>query len=306
MQVGVKATPEEKERSVSHLIRENDNYVSSMPFDDVWNSFDPKYLKHKVDTTAGIQLLAALKLKRSAQGAFDLLVRLGAWTKHEDLALLRSGFPTRFTDYENKCAKEAAENEHDPDEILGIRKDLRHLKVYTIDSEYTDEIDDGLSIENIQKPDGTAVRRIWVHIADADRWAPCHSSIFQAAERRATSLYLPTGSIPMFPSELSCGRMSLRSGQDTYALSMAVELNDDGSIDESSIQIIPSLIKVKYRLSYDEVDQMLEMGVGYFEEWEIGALLDEATKRRNYRIASGSTEGFVPNPIPQAAHITLD
>jgi len=81
---------------------------------------------------------------------------------------------------------------------------------------------------------------------------------------------------------------------------MAVELNDDGSIDDSSLVITPSLVNVNYRLAYDEVDEMLEMGVGYFEEWELGALLDEATKRRKYRVSCGSTEGFVPNPIPQA------
>lgn len=94
--------------------------------------------------------------------------------------------------------------------------------------------------------------------------------------------------------------MSLRADCDSHALSMAAELNEDGSIDESTLYITPSLIKVTYRLAYDEVDEMLEMGVGYFEEWELGALLDEASKRRKYRISCGSTEGFVPRPIPQA------
>jgi hypothetical protein len=305
MQVGVKATPQQKERSVSHLIGDDLSTLDGLDDDD-WVSYDTKYLKHKMDTAAGIQLLAELKLKRSAQSAFDLMVKLGAWTKHEDLALLRSGFPTRFTEEEIISARMAAENDHDPDEILGLRKDLRHLKVYTIDGEYTDEIDDGLSIENVVKSDKSTRKRIWVHIADAERWAPCHSDIFKAAERRVTSLYLPTGSVPMFPSELSCGRMSLRAGQDSYALSMAVELNQDGSIDQSSIYIIPSLIHVTYRLSYEEVDQMLEMGVGYFEEWELGALLEEANKRRNYRIQCGSTEGFVPHPIPQAEIRVVD
>jgi hypothetical protein len=94
--------------------------------------------------------------------------------------------------------------------------------------------------------------------------------------------------------------MSLRAECDSHALSMAVELNADGSIDESTLYITPSLIKVNYRLAYDEVDEMLEFGVGWFEEWQLGALLEEAIKRRKYRIACGSTEGFVPNPIPQA------
>jgi exoribonuclease-2 len=113
--------------------------------------------------------LAALKRKRTNQGAFDLLVQIGAWKKHEDIALLRSGFPTRFTSEELAASKEALGNNHDPDHLLGIRKDLRHLKVYTIDDQSTYEIDDGISIEKIRRPDGSEGMKIWIHISDADR-----------------------------------------------------------------------------------------------------------------------------------------
>lgn len=44
---------------------------------------------------------------------------------------------------------------------------------------------------------------------------------------------------------------------------------------------------------------MLDEGVGYTEEWQIGALLAAATKRRAHRVARGSTEGMVPFPIPR-------
>lgn len=72
--------------------------------------------------------------------------------------------------------------------------------MYTIDSVSTSEIDDGLSLEALMNEDGSTRQRIWVHIADADRWAPRNSEAFQIAARRGTSLYLPTGSIPMFPA----------------------------------------------------------------------------------------------------------
>ena len=61
----------------------------------------------------------------------------------------------------------------DPDDLLGLRKDLRSMKVYTIDGEYTHEIDDGLSIEKITKEDGSERHRVWIHIADADKWGKC-------------------------------------------------------------------------------------------------------------------------------------
>ena len=76
---------------------------------------------------------------------------------------------------------------------------MTHHKVYTIDSASTTEVDDGLSVEKFVKDDGTIGKRFWIHIADATRWAPQGSKVFEIAKQRATSLYLPHGSIPMMP-----------------------------------------------------------------------------------------------------------
>jgi exoribonuclease-2 len=73
------------------------------------------------------------------------------------------------------------------------------MKVFTIDSASTSEIDDGISLEKFKDSDGMERQRIWVHIADADRWAPRTSQVFDIARRRVTSLYLPQGAIPMLP-----------------------------------------------------------------------------------------------------------
>jgi len=93
--------------------------------------------------------------------------------------------------------------------------------------------------------------------------------------------------------------MSLNAWEDKYALSLGVELNEDGSINPSSVVLTPSIINVDYRLTYDQVDEMLDEGVGYVEEWQLGALLEAATKRRSHRVNRGSTEGMVPFPIPK-------
>lgn len=192
-QVGVKGTPEQLQRMVAHL-----ETPEGDPLDvNVWDSV--KRLKYQVDQTAGTQLLALLKRKRNPKGAFDLLVNIGAWNKHEHLSLLRSGFPIRFTPEEEEAAEKAAQITRNPDSLLGLRKDFRREKVYTIDSACTSEIDDGLSLEVITNEDGSTRQRFWVHIADADQWAPRDSDAFQVAARRATSLYLPSGTIPMFP-----------------------------------------------------------------------------------------------------------
>ncbi|KAL3812065.1 hypothetical protein ACHAXA_010037 [Cyclostephanos tholiformis] len=251
-------------------------------------------------------LLGKMKRKRTSRGAFDLLVELGAWDIHEDTSLLRSGFPVRFTDEEMRASIDAeCTARTDPDELLGIRRDLRHFKVYTIDGESTSDIDDGISVEVLEdggggRDGGTTRYRYWIHIADVDRWAPRGSELLGVAERRGTSLYLPTMTLCMFPENMSSGVMSLESGTDKCALSLGVELNPDGTIDPSSIIVTPSLVHVNYRLTYDQVDEMLDEGVGYTEEWEIGALLFAAIKRRGHRVRRGSTEGMVPYPIPKS------
>ena len=296
-QVGVKGSPHQIKKSVSHL-RED---IEESSHNEHWDRAHARKLKHDMDITAGTQLLAEVKKKRTAQGAFDLLVGLGIFEPHEELSLLRSGFPTRFTDEEESAAFEAEKSIRDPDEILGLRQDFRHFKTYTIDGEGTQDIDDGLSVEKLTDTnDATERLRYWIHIADADRWAPRDSNLFDVAKTRATSVYLPTGSVPMFPESVGNGIMSLRQGHDCCALSLGVELNEDGSIDTDSIIVIPSMVQVKYRLTYNQVDEMMDAGVGYFEEWELGAMLTAATKRRALRAKNGSSEGRVTTPIPQA------
>jgi exoribonuclease II len=279
-------------------------------------------------TTAAIQLLAALQWRRTTQGAFDLLVGLGAWQVHEDTALLRSGFPLSFSKEEEMAAQQvaAATAEQQPssipdvDDLLGLRQDLTHLKVYTIDGASTSEIDDGVSLEKVTveevasdgttSPTKTRIRqRLWVHIADADHWAPRGSQLLEAARKRITSLYLPTNHISMFPLSASTQIMSLRAGGHGHvlALSLGVMLDDTGAVDTSSIIVTPSKIRVTYRLTYDEVDELLEEGTGCREEWQLGAMLEMATLRRAHRIAMGSSEGLTPNPIPYSSvHVHYD
>lgn len=95
--------------------------------------------------------------------------------------------------------------------------------------------------------------------------------------------------------------MSLSARKDSFALSLGVELEDDGSIIDSSIIVLPSYVHIDYRLSYDDVDDMLREGIAYREEWELGALFSAATRRREFRIRNGSSEAFIPKQIPQFA-----
>jgi exoribonuclease II len=99
--------------------------------------------------------------------------------------------------------------------------------------------------------------------------------------------------------------MSLKANTDAFALSLGVELDGDGSIIDSSILVTSSKVRVSYRLTYDDVDEMIEDGIAYSEEWELGALYSAALLRREHRIRNGSAEAFVPTQIPQYSASTF-
>ena len=61
---------------------------------------------------------------------------------------------------------------------------------------------------------------------------------------------------------------SFKPWEDKCALSLGVELNEDGSIIDSSIIVAPSLINVDYGLTYEQVDEMLDEGIAHAEEWQ--------------------------------------
>jgi exoribonuclease R len=306
MTYGVTMNMEVLTRSVNHM-REDADEVEALrdPFE--WTASSSRRLKYQATgddsvKIPGIQLLAAVSRRQSPIGAYELLVDMCVWEKHENLALLRSGVPLRFTEAEDQVARDAANSTRDPDEVLGIRRDLREQKVFTIDSASTSEIDDGLGVEVIEDSNQSSRSpryRYWIHIADADRWAPRDSELLEIARRRATSIYLPNEAISMMPAVISSDVMSLRANTDSEALSLGVELAEDGSIVDSSTIVCPSRVRVTYRLTYDQVNEMIEDGIAFNEEWELGHLLTAAQTRREFRLRNGSAEKFIPNPIPQ-------
>ncbi|MEN9216653.1 MAG: ribonuclease R [Gloeomargarita sp. HHBFW_bins_162] len=230
-------------------------------------------------------LLTQLGYPVTPVGARELLVALGWWQAHENLALRRSSVPTTFP---ASVLEAATMRVNDPptDPDAPWRQDLTALKVYTIDDISTKEIDDGLSWERL--PDGR--ERVWIHIADPGRWLTPGDILDQEARRRSTSVYLPTGVIPMFPESLATGPMSLQQGQTCCALSFGVILHPSGEIAE--FQITASWVRPTYRLTYDDVDELLHLQVA--GEGELSQLHQWAQRRLQWRLAQGAIQIQMP------------
>ncbi|PSB10120.1 RNB domain-containing ribonuclease [filamentous cyanobacterium CCP2] len=231
-----------------------------------------------------LETLTALGRQDTAQSAFQLLVDLQLWSHHENLVLRRSQIPTQFSNKVIEMAQGRISSP--PPDRDANRIDLTHLKLYTIDDESTREIDDGVGIEFLEN----GKQRLWIHIADPTRWVSPGDELDLEARRRCTTVYLPTGMIPMFPTELATGPMSLNQGKVCTALSFGVILDEAGSIE--AYEIRPSLVKPTYRLTYEDVDEMLELGVQ--AEPELEAIAFWAKRRSAWRQAQGAISIHMP------------
>lgn len=260
--------------------------------------------------------LAKLGRKATPESARSLLIGAGIWDIHTNLDVIRLRIPTSF---DTELVHLALDLEVNPpvDLDAGSRRDLTHLPAFAIDEASTREIDDALSVEilvDAEKEGGPMHTRqiLWVHIADPSRYVELGSPLDKEARRRLSSLYLPTGTVPMFPMNLAAGPLSLTPDEISCALSVGMMLDADGGIDKSVPPIItPSTVKTT-RLTYEQVDKMLDpfamagdenSDMDGIEDLEatLDALrrLDWASEQRlQWRKDGGSLESIGPYELP--------
>jgi ribonuclease R len=130
------------------------------------------------------------------------------------------------------------------------RKDLRSLRMVTIDGEDAKDLDDAVSVSY----DGMFYH-LGVHIADVSNYVQENSALDKEAKRRGTSVYLVDRVIPMLPHALCNGICSLNAGEDRLALSCLMKINDKGEIVD--YEIAETVINVNQRMSYTVVKELL-------------------------------------------------
>ncbi len=181
---------------------------------------------------------------------YHVLVRAGIWQKDENIPLLRAGHPVAFSP--EVLEGVAAKHVDTAEQLLADRKrhDFRDLATFTIDGPDTRDFDDALHVE--EREDGFLVG---IHIADVTHVISPGDALFQEAAERATSLYFPEGQVPMLPEPLSQDVCSLLCGKARPAISILVHLDPQGQVLKR--KIVPSVIEVKRRLTYEETDTIL-------------------------------------------------
>lgn len=132
------------------------------------------------------------------------------------------------------------------------RMDLRGIPIFTIDSAETKDIDDAISLMQLQ--DGGY--ELGVHIADVSHYVRPGSELDREAQERATSIYYADKVIPMLPTQLSNGICSLNPDEDRLAFSCLMELDAQGNIH--SYQFVKTVIRSRVKGVYKEINALLD------------------------------------------------
>lgn len=142
-----------------------------------------------------------------------------------------------------------------PDKVLESdlegRRDLRHKEIVTIDGADAKDLDDAISVEQLDNGNF----KLGVYIADVSYYVEEYTALDKEASERGTSVYLVDRVIPMIPHRLSNGICSLNRGQDRLVLACEMEIDGKGTV--VTHEIFEAVINTTERMTYENVNKIL-------------------------------------------------
>ncbi len=141
------------------------------------------------------------------------------------------------------------------------RYDLTHKKIFTIDSKHTKDMDDAVGIEVLEN--GNYL--LTVAIADVAHYIKPNSPLYERAKENTTSLYLIDSVLHMLHPQLSNGICSLNPDEERLAKAYEIEIAPNGDVKD--FQIKNALIKSKKKMTYEDVNKILEKNL-YLEDYK--------------------------------------
>ncbi|MCS5595705.1 MAG: RNB domain-containing ribonuclease [Alphaproteobacteria bacterium] len=131
------------------------------------------------------------------------------------------------------------------------RRDLRHLKMVTIDGERTRIRDDAVYAEEDTDPNNKGGHKLYVAISDVEHFIRPDTPLDIEAKKRGTSHYFKTMNVPMFPQELAEDVLSLDPHKDRAVNMVELKISADGEILDH--QEYEALINSKAALHHEQL-----------------------------------------------------
>jgi exoribonuclease-2 len=295
-QIRVKAAEEERKSNIiqiggdwlKNVLEDKRSKIPEAEFEDKYDVIDilKSYFLFEKDSPHSNTAKAILT--RAGMGSLEIissaLVKLGVWDKNENLDLLKNevpdGFPETVAQRASHLSREFG-NRSIESFLDGKRTDLTDLPLITIDGQSTLDLDDALSIQDMGDH-----CLLGVHIADVACFVKKDDLIDREALLRGSSIYLPDKKISMIPPGLAEDLCSLIAGKLRPAISLLARMNFTGEVID--YKIVPSVISVKKKLSYFDVNNMAD------EDKDIKRLRSLAETMRQYRLSHGAVQISLP------------
>ena len=148
-----------------------------------------------------------------------------------------------------------------PEEAKLNRTNLTNLFTVTIDGDDSKDFDDAISIEKSENK-----WNLKVHIADVSNYVVENSALDKEARERGTSTYVVNKVVPMLPHVLSNGICSLNPGVERLTLTCDMDLDENAHVIR--YDVYPSLIKSDHRMTYSNVNKILNGDLKLQKEYE--------------------------------------
>ena len=187
-----------------------------------------------------------------------------------------------------------------PEAEIRRRRDLRPLRLITIDGEDARDFDDAVYVERSRKG-----WRLVVAIADVAHFVRPGTPLDFEALRRGTSVYFPSFALPMLPERLSNGVCSLKPEQERLCLVADMVFEPAGAgVRCVETELYEGVMKSVARCTYTEVAEVLASGsVPHREFLRPDLTLMEELARR--MTASRSERGSIDFDLPETK-VVLD
>jgi len=129
---------------------------------------------------------------------------------------------------------------------------VAQVKAFSIDDSGTTEIDDALSVTSLEG----GGHRIGIHIAAPGLVIAKDDPVDLIARQRMSTVYFPGDKMTMLPDSI-IAQFSLDEGGERAALSMYVDLDEDGKLQQDTLEIRAERVPIVANLRLEDLEHLV-------------------------------------------------